>query len=438
MRRGYSAIDFLIVPVLCGMIVLGGVTVFAMVQREQPSRRAAGESALARLTEVVGTTRLTEGAVTTEFSRRGVLLPSQQVRVHAEATGRAVARHVSVGDKVQQDDAILELDGKLVKIRLDEARARQQSAQIQLADAERQLADAEDSDTTPKEKNGAGKSETGKSRADKAVNGGSDKSSEKKQQTDEDDLKRDLALRRDAARAALDLANAQCAEAEQAYEARVVRSPVHGIVSQILVDTGEYAASGHPVAQVIVTDPMKVVVAVTAGEMAALNGEVSCEVVVARETAPRPAKMLRAIPVADPITKRFSVELEVPNGDGQLRAGLRVNVLFRCEGGQNVLLLPRRALTRRGDALVCFRIESAPACFVARQVEPHFAAIVGRPDMVRVLPGVAEESVLRANDEVAVAGHLMLEDGARVEVANRQEQPQATNGEKEPEGEAAT
>jgi hypothetical protein len=32
----------------------------------------------------------------------------------------------------------------------------------------------------------------------------------------------------------------------------------------------------------------------------------------------------------------------------------------------------------------------------------------------------------------------MLEDGARVEVANRQKQSQATNGEKEPGGEAAT
>jgi multidrug efflux system membrane fusion protein len=371
MRRGYSIVNYLAALVLCGLIGLCIGAAYVLIQREPESAPPESTERTEQLLDVVHTVRLTEDRLQTHFTRRGVLQPSKQVSVHAEATGRVVQRHASVGDRVGQGDAIVELDGALLKIRLDEAQARQKSAEIRLAEADSQLADAE--------------------------------------QTEDDDLKRDAKSRRDAARAALDLAETQVAEAEQAYETRIVRAPIDGTVAQVWVDQGELAATARPVAEIIVTDPMHVAVSLTAEEVASLNGVVRYEVRVSDKAPGRQAKLVQIAPMADPQTKRFSVEIRVSNEDGRLRAGTRVDVEFFCTPTDAEPLLPRRALTRRGESLVCFRIEkTAEGHYVAREFEPQLAPVPGKADVLRVRSG------LDVGDEVVVGGLVGLDEGTRV------------------------
>jgi len=315
--------------------------------------------------------QLGEGAIETEFIRRGVLQPSEQVTVFAETSGSVLQQHAAVGDPVKKGSPILELDGRLLKIRLDEALARQKSAKVRLEEAESHLRDAEESD--------------------------------------DEDVARDAKYRRDAARAALDLAETQLAEATDTYESRIIRAPIDGTIAQVWVDAGELAAGSRQVAEIIVTNPMIAAVALTADDVACLRGQVRCAARVAGNKPACTAEIRRIAPVADPLTKRFSVELEIDNEGGRLRAGMPVSVVFRCTSSESAPLLPRRALTRRGNALVCFRVEkTTEGDHRVRRVEPQLTPIPGKASVLRVQSG------LEQGDEVAITGLSELRDDVRV------------------------
>jgi RND family efflux transporter MFP subunit len=325
----------------------------------------------------VDTMQLAEQTLELEFTRRGVLQPFREIRVHAEATGRAIKRHAAVGTVLNGGDPILELDGALTKIQLDEAVAREKSAQVQLEEAEQQVTDAGESE--------------------------------------DEDLIRELKARRDAAEAALEVARAQAAEAQQLFDARIIRAPVDGTLSQLLVNEGEFAASGRPAAEMVVTNPLRAVVALTAQEVVHVGDDVECEIRLTRGAATAfPAQLVRIAPVADPRTRRFAVELEVDNQDGTLRAGMRVNVTFRCRSKDTALLMPRRALTRRGESLVCFRIDETAEGDIAHQLKPLVRSLPGKGDWLLIRSG------LKAGDRLAVSGHLLLDEGVRVSTGERQ------------------
>lgn len=390
MKRTSLARDALTGVVLVALIALCLGTAFGLLRRQAPASPPTEPSGTADSEGLfeppVETALIAEQRIEATFTRRGSLEPSSQVSVYAEVTGRVLKRNVAVGDPVKDGDALVELDGELLKIRLDEAQARLASAQSQLDEAKAQVESAEKSE--------------------------------------DDDLKRDAKLRRDAAEAAVNVAKTQVAEAQARYDSRIVHSPTDGVVAQVWVDEGEFAAAERPVAEIVVTDPIAATVALTELEVASLPGEVKCRVVVPEAGGTVPARLVHVAPVADPLTKRFSARVELDNGQERLRAGTPVDVTFDTASRKPVLVMPRRALTSRNDALVCFRIEAVDSeGHVARPVQPQFESIPGRPDLLRVLAG------LKAGDEVATSGLILLDDGLRVRPV-RHEEPEPP---KEPE-----
>jgi RND family efflux transporter MFP subunit len=368
--------NWLAALVLCCLIGLCIGAAYMLPQQETNAPSSPTTETADGLLPRVEIVQLGEGELNTEFTRRGVLQPSEQVTVYAETSGSVLQQHASVGDSVRKGSPILELDGRLLKIRLDEARARQKSAQVRLEEAESHLRDAEESD--------------------------------------DDDVARDAKYRRDAARAALDLAETQLAEATDTYDSRIIRAPIDGTIAQVWVDAGELAAGSRQVAEIIVTNPMIAAVALTSDDVACLRGQVQCEARVAGNASGIPATIRRIAPVADPLTKRFAVELDVDNEEGRLRAGMPVSVVFRCTASESASLLPRRALTRRGNALVCFRVEEATeGDHRVHQIEPQLAPIPGKAGTLRVQSGLDQ------GDEVAITGLSELRDDMRVALEHR-------------------
>jgi len=362
--------DVSVAVLLTALIAACLATAYGLQKRpasEEPA--AASDEGDSRLEPQVETERVVREKVAMTFTRRGTLAPSSQVSVSAEITSRVVKRHVAAGDRIKQGSPILELDGALLKIRLDEAKARLESAEAQLKEAKAQRDDAEKLE-------------------------------------DDDDLKRDARIRCEAAEAACRVAQTQATEAETTYESRIVRAPLDGTVARCFVEMGEYAASGRPVAEIIVTDPLTAEVSLTGLETESLRGGARCS--VATEEASWQARLVRIAPMADPRTKRFSAQVEVANPEGRLRAGMHVDVTFHGAASEPVLLMPRRALARRGDSLVCFRIATAKEGHVAEPVKLDVQPVLGRPDQLRVLAG------LNSGDEVAVSGLMTLNKGTVV------------------------
>jgi RND family efflux transporter MFP subunit len=309
--------------------------------------------------------------------RRAVVGPSAQIKVISESTARILVRNAQVGDTVEEGAALFELDGELSKIQVDAATAQRSSAEALLAEANAELESA--------------------------------------RQLEDEELENQTKARRDAAEAGLRLAESRLAEAEISHNRRIVKAPISGVISQCFLDTGEFAASGRPVAEIVVINPARVIVTLTSRELDEVSpAATTWQVVTRRETSggTRPATLSFTSPTADPITKRFNVVLEANNDDGAFPIGAKVDAICDWETSEPTLTIPRKALVRRGIGLVCFRIERTEEGSFCRETIVRVASIPGLPDVVRVLEGLSD------GEQIAIGRLLNLRDGLEVDVQN--------------------
>ena len=308
---------------------------------------------------------------------RGIVTPSLQVEVVSESTARILTRKVQVGDRVEEDSPLLELDGSITKIQVDAAAAQVASAKALLKEAEAEVETAEE--------------------------------------LNDEELQNQAKARRDAAEASLQLAESRLAEAELSHERRMIKAPVSGVVSQCYLEAGEFAAAARPVAEIVATDPVRVVVKLTAPEVDEIRrAETTWKVMAPNETGTEPleAKVCFTSPVADPVTKRFDVVLETANDAGVFPIGAKVDAICEWKTSEPELTIPRKALIRRDDSLLCLRVEKTDQVNICREVAVRIASIPGSPDIVRVLGGLSEE------DRIVTGRLLNLREGTEVRVQN--------------------
>ena len=311
------------------------------------------------------------------LSSRGVVSPSSQVKVVSESTARILKRNVEVGDVVKKDALLLELDGSITKIQLDAATAQVASAKALLSEAESEVETA--------------------------------------QELKDEELEKQAKARRDAAKASLQLAESRQAEAELSHDRRLIKAPVAGVISQCYLEAGEFAAAGRPVAEIVTKDPVRIIVKLTAQELdEASQAEVAWKVASPNgsNADPLEAKVCFISPVADPVSKRFDLVLEVENAAGAFPIGAKVDATCDWKTAEPELAIPRKALVRRADNLVCLRIETTDDVDVCREVPVQIASIPGSPETVRVVGGLSE------NDRIVTGRLLGLRDGLEVKVQN--------------------
>jgi len=104
---------------------------------------------------------------------------------------------------------------------------------------------------------------------------------------------------------------------------------------------------------------------------------------------------------ADPQSKKFGVEVHVPNPDAVLRPGTFGDLVFEVQSHENALVVPQTAVLE--DSYV-FVVEAGKA--VRRDV----ALGIQNTTMVEILSGLAE------GEAVVVEGNFGLEEGAPVQI----------------------
>ncbi len=116
-----------------------------------------------------------------------------------------------------------------------------------------------------------------------------------------------------------------------------------------------------------------------------------------------PGRLIRLAPEIDPVTRTIRAEISVKN-DGRLRPGMFVEVTLVAERREDVLVVPREAVTERGGSRVVFVINGQR---VARR---EVGLGLGDDDVVEVRQG------LEGEERVVVRGLETLTDGTRVRV----------------------
>jgi RND family efflux transporter MFP subunit len=104
---------------------------------------------------------------------------------------------------------------------------------------------------------------------------------------------------------------------------------------------------------------------------------------------------------ADPLSKKFGVEVVIANGDGALRPGTFGDLVFEVQSHENALVVPQTAVLENAYVFV---VDGGKAA------KKTVALGIQNTTMVEILDGLAE------GDAVVVEGNFGLEEGAAVQV----------------------
>lgn len=199
-------------------------------------------------------------------------------------------------------------------------------------------------------------------------------------------------------------AQANLRRAELAIEHTVIRAPFDGILQMRMVEAGDYLGVGDPVARVVDLDPLLAVAQVSEREIGVIKHGSGGQVrLVTGEIVDGRVGYVSS--VGDASTRTFRIELELPNTDGRLAAGLTSEINLPVQTVDAHSLSPA-ALTLDSQGRI--GVMAVDASAIARF---HPVTIVGDGEdgvWVAGLPGevtiitVGQEFVLPGEPVVAV------------------------------------
>lgn len=305
-----------------------------------------------RVVAMHSTARLIDSAVVV----RGETEAERQVDVMAETSGLVTSVPLRKGAFVEQDQILCEIDpgtsGSTLAeavARLAEARAGVPTSAARVEEASARLQEARIND------NAASKLSAGGFASDTRV-----ASTQAAVRAAEAGVAAATAGL-ESAKAAIQSAEARVASAQKEIDRLTVRAPFAGILE---TDTAEFGSllqasgpNGAHCATIIQLDPVKLVgfvpeTEVSNVEIGALAG---ARLASGDEVRGNVTFISRA---ADPATRTFRVEVEVPNPDLKIRDGQTAEIIIAAEGEQ-AHLLPQSALTLNDEGIIGVRIVTA-------------------------------------------------------------------------------
>jgi len=314
---------------------------------------------------------------------RGRTEAARQVEVRSETTSTVTSQPLRKGSRVEAGQVLCELAPGTRQAALAEAEARLPEAQARLASARASVAEAEiNLNAASKLSEGGFASETRLKSAEAAA---------------------------ETARAGVESALAAVQSAEAGVESArseidklVIKAPFAGLLETDTAELGAFLQAGGLCATVIQLDPVKLVGFVSEADVdrVEVGARAGARLVSGREVQGEVTFLSRS---ADPATRTFRVEVELPNPDLSIRDGQTVEMVIAAEG-RAAHLLPQSALTLDDDGAIGVRLmnddklaEFAPVQVIRDTREGVWVS--GLPDEVTVIT-IGQEYVV---DGVPVA-----------------------------------
>ena len=223
----------------------------------------------------------------------------------------------------------------------------------------------------------------------------------------------------DASQAQVDAAQATLSEAQVALRDTALIVPVDGDVLRKSAEPGAYTGPGTPA--FVIGDVSTVKVVLGLPDIALRGVTLWQPVTVTSDALPGrsfSARVSRIAATADPVTRTFEVEVEIPNTDRLWKPGMIASVAMSGDSGtESPPLLPLTAFVQSPagkDQFAVLVVDGAGANGQARLREVSLGDVVGnRVEVIRGLTG---------GERVITTGAAMLKDGDRVDVLPK-EQP---------------
>ncbi len=210
----------------------------------------------------------------------------------------------------------------------------------------------------------------------------------------------------DDATTKLATSEAQLKEVEARLERTRILAPITGILNDLPVEEGEYVQVGDAVAEIVETDPVKVVVQVPERDIPFFSVGQKTEVLADNKGIEQSAAgtITFISELSDPQTRSTRLEITVPNKDGLLRSGQIVRARLTRRILENVIMIPLLAVIPMEDGKAAYVVESG----AAQRRDVTLGIIKG--DRVQVTKG------LQPGDQLIISGHRFVAPAQKVNV----------------------
>lgn len=304
----------------------------------------------------------------------GTVEARKSITITPDVGGKIARIHVQGGDRVSRGQVLAELDTAAIRLQLNQAEAGLAVAEAGFNDA---LKNKERMDRLLKE------------------NAVSEQQHEK------------VVLAYEAAEAQKRQAQAALSLARHALDVSIMRAPFDGIVASKNAEVGDVinpmmggfgAASG--VLTIVDFSQVKIIVDVTQTDIQRLRKGQAAELTVGyAQGAVFPGEIAVVNMAADPMTKKFRVEVTADNPGLILRPGTFGEAAFEVSTHENALVVPQRAVLENGYVFVVVD---------GRAVKRTVTLGLQNTHRVEILSGLAE------GEWVIVEGNFGLEEGTPV------------------------
>ena len=340
----------------------------------------------------VETARVVAGSVQRKFQLTGEFLPYQSVSIFARVTGYVESILVDRGSMVSKGQLLAVLSAPEMAAQLAEAEAKVQAIEAQRAEAEAKLIGLESTSARLKEAAATPGAVAGNELvlAEKSVSAA-----------------RALMASFESSRRAAQAASNTIKDLQSYLR---ITAPFAGVITERLVHPGALVGPGGgpgagPLLKLEQNSRLRLVVAVPESDVAgvSLAGKVPFTVpAFPGETfSGTVARISRTL---DPGTRTMAVELEVPNGRGQLAPGMYPDVAWPVKKAKSSLLVPPTAVVTTTEETFVIRVKDKRAEWV--NVKKGLPA----GDLVEVFGNLVEgdQIVKRASDEIREGSALRV------------------------------
>jgi len=314
--------------------------------------------------------------ITEKITYTGTLEALTKINITPEVGGKIARIHVQEGDRVSQGQLLAELETESIRLQLRQAEAGVAVAEASQADALRN-----------------------KERMDRLIkeNAVSEMQHEKVQ------------LAYDAAAAQLEQARAGLNLARHALDVSIMKAPFAGVVASKNAEVGDVInpmMGGYSGASGVLTlmdySKIKIAVAISSEDIGRIRKGQEAVLRVGAIPGRDFRGAVRVVNLtADPLNKKFGVEVVIDNPDAALRPGTFGDLVFEVQSHENALVVPQKAIL---ENTYVFIVEGGKA------VKKNVAIGLQNTTMVEIPDGLAEGAL------VVVEGNFGLEEGAAVQV----------------------
>jgi RND family efflux transporter MFP subunit len=214
----------------------------------------------------------------------------------------------------------------------------------------------------------------------------------------------------DAAAAQLEQAKAALNLARYALDVSLMKAPFNGVIASKNAEVGDvinpmmggFGGGAGGVLTLMDYSTIKLAVAISGEDIGRIRKGQEAVLRVGSLPGRDFRGVVRVVNLtADPMNKKFGVEVYVPNPDAALRPGTFGDLVFEVESHENALVVPQSAILENAYVFV----EEG-----GKAVRKNVKLGLQNTTMIEVLSGLAE------GDPVVVEGNYGLEDGAALQV----------------------